>query len=358
MIGAATWTPALAVARAQNAQDRYDTAKTQMTQIIADYFTNSYSCWANRWADGLTAIDNAANALSVGWAAPPASDALVTNVLNACAAWLHDRRFPLVGWRVTGWREDSIVKLYWQVTWKYAAAVYAQDVAAQIAINNVAAPPVPTLVTQVPAVASLVGNFFEFPIVGASGYTHQGMGAGRMIRGDTRGPAAIALANGFQPINWGTAAYEPFFYGHATGDTPSVTTDAVVGNVRLAINAIFGARFHATAGPAWLAAELGRLGAGPPRGYIYEMNAGALASARVTGRPQGEEHVFLAIPDNAITNWWAVVRAPTNRHTVGPFPYPPPLNAPGVAIPGAAGPAPVIAPGVAATLSGGVDQLA
>jgi hypothetical protein len=347
MIAPADWNTPMNIARNQTRTDRFNAAVRGMRGCIADYFAESPRWWANRSADGLTPIDNAAHAVDNGWVgwggAGAASDAAVTTLLQACNHWLTTRN--LCGIRITGWREAHIHKLYWQTAWCYSCDNYAAQAMLTVAANNAGGN---ATVTQDPvAAAAAVGNPYDFNLCG---YVHQPLAPARVLRGDSRDPAAILLANGFQPVNLASRwLYKPWFDGNALDDTKSVTTVAA-----LAIEAGPAAHrigYPIGAGPAWLAAEQLRLNVGPPRGYVYEFNAGALQSTRLLGTPLGTEHIFLALPAGSIINWWFVQ---PDRSTVGPYPFPDPGHAPGVpAVP--LGPA---MPGVAATVSAAVRTLA
>lgn len=345
MIAAPVWNPAMILARGQTRTARFDAAMTGMQGVINDFFTDSYRCWANRTADGLAAIDAAANAVRNNWqawgGAGVAADASITTLLNACANWLANRR--VFGMRVTGWREPYIQKLYWQVAWCYSCDHYVQQALAQIGANNALGNA--TVPNGPVAAAALSGSPYNFV---NCGYFHQPLAPLRVLRGDTRGPNDPTLANGFQPINLANRwAYHPWFDGNAVGDTISVTTDPA-----LAIDAgpaahALGYVFNPAHMPGWLAAERIRLGVGVVRGYVYELNAGALPSTRLTEAPPGREHIYLALPAATIINWWFVTANP-HRCTVGPYPFPAPGAAPGVGV----------APGVPATVSAAPHTLA
>ncbi len=326
MIATPVWNPAIWAARVQPMNARTNCARIGMAQILNNYFQDSINCLANRRADGLAPIDQAAHALTAAWpGAGPLSaliDARVTAVLNACSSWLTNRRF--LGFRVTGWREAAIAALYWQTAWCYSCDNYARRAILAIGVNN--GLNVATTATEPVPVAQLIGNPYQFA---GSGYAHQNVPG--LLRGDSRGPDTIAnVSNGFQPRTVIYGAYQPWFDGHNTA-TPSTTNDQ-----QLAINAA-----KAAAGPggspagilpAWLngvLTGLAPLGANR-RGFVYELgNLGALNSTRLLAAPLGREHIFLAIPPAAITRWWVVL---SNSHTVGPFPFPAAALAPAMGV--------------------------
>jgi hypothetical protein len=316
MIAPAVWNPALLVARMQSRDDRFDSAVAGMTDIIDDFFQESARCWASRRADMLTPIDNAARAVRAGWVgwggAGLASDAAVTTLLNACTTWIAAHQFR--GIQFTHWRASHIKKLYWQTAWCYAADHYVQQAMATVAANNALGNA--TLTTDPVPMVAAVGNPYQFAPL--SGYAHRPTGA-RTLRGDTRGPDAIAIA-GFQARHLANRwQYKPFFARDAVA-TPSTTTDEALATEAPAAAHALGSPWGAA--PNWLLPTLGALGVnvGPARGFVYELNVANLTSTLLVGRPVGLEHVFLGIPVPLITNWWVVTG---NRRTVGPFPFPP-----------------------------------
>lgn len=287
-----------------------------MTGALNTFATNSRTWWANRRADGIRPIDQAIAVVQANWQLnngfSAQNDACVGNLLSACARWLAHRR--VLGLRVTGWREEPIRELYWQVAWCYSCDNYVQQALQQI--GNIGNNPI-TLTDPVNP-GSVEGNPYAY---NNSGFTHAAMAQPpRILRGDTRGPDDIDQAHGFLPINTGRWAYDPWFAGSASGTTPSVTTQE-----DLAIEAGPAARakkWPVGNSPAWLAGIIQNLTqANPPvYAFVYEFGQlGNALSARVTATQVGKEHVFLAIPAACITNWWAVL---PNRHTVGPFPFP------------------------------------
>ena len=330
MINPAVYNPALNVARLKSRDARTDCARIGMVGVIDAYRTNSVRAWANRKADGLGPIDGAVTALRANWQAQGGAvlvnDPLVQAVLSACKGWLDGRK--VAGMRVTGWREQSISELYWQTAWAYSCDNYAEQ-ARQLVINNNAINAV-TPVNAPVGIAAPQGSPYAFA-GGYSGYMHE-MLAGRVVRGDTRGPLSVQATNGFQSrmLNnrW---AYAPWFAGNATGGTVSVTT-----NVATAIEA---GPFAIATGegnidpaqiPAWLGNAVQAHSNQQVRGFVYEFGGLAgVQSTRVAEGPTGRENIFLAIPAANVANWWAVLM---NRQTVGPFPFPPGPVAPAAGI--------------------------
>lgn len=314
--------PALQVGRLQPVNVRCDCSAAGMVNILNDFNTNSYNCFANRKLDGLGDIDRAVAAVRTAWAnvgvgivAPVHLP--VENLLVACRSWLENRK--VFGLRVTGWREAPINELYWQAAWSYSSLLYMIRAQTTINGNNIAG--VATTVAD-PGAAGYAGNPYQFM---NSGYSHHALLApARLVRGDTRGPLSIQAASGFQAMHLNNLAnYSPWFSGNANHDTISITTDEAI-----AIDA--GPAAHALGAtpegalPPWLAGALGH--GTVRRGYVYEFaNIGNLNSTRMSTEPIGREHIFLGIPNACITNWW-VVRG--DRQTYGPIPYPPPPVAP------------------------------
>ncbi len=312
MIGPADWNIPINIARNQTRTERFTAAVRGMRGCITDYFTESPRWWANRSADGLTPIDNAAHAVDNGWVgwggAGAASDAAVTTLLQACNHWLTTRN--MCGIRITGWREAHIHKLYWQTAWCYSCDNYAAHAMLTVAANNAGG--IATVTQDPVAAAAAVGNPYDFNL---SGYIHQPLAPARVLRGDSRDPAAILLANGFQPVNLASRwLYKPWFDGNALDDTKSVTTDAA-----LAIEA--GPAAHALHHPIVGGTGMARGGTASAN-WVLARRAGTCTSStpprccrRVwVGTPVGTEHIFLASTRfGAIINWWFVL---INRSTV------------------------------------------
>jgi hypothetical protein len=175
MIGNTVFAPALQAARAQSIDRRIDAARAGPQGILNQFQTESRCVLANRWADGLTAIDTAVAALDAAWvnnagASSPggnANDTLVTAVLNASTTWIAARRFGRsAGYGITGWRVKPIQDLYWRVAWCFARDHFRQRAATQIGANNLNN--VATSLREPVAATSNVGNPYDFAGAGTS----------------------------------------------------------------------------------------------------------------------------------------------------------------------------------------------
>ena len=335
MITAAVLDPALTIAQAQAIGERHNAAQQGMVNILRTFRTKSKTWGCNRKADGLVPIDNAVAALEAAWPATPpvwaAVDPLVQAVLNACTSWLAGRK--VFGHRITGWRTPAIKKLYWQTAWAYNFKQYS------IAAHSAATTNLGTGALTSTAFGALpagVVNPFNFAGCGytieaaAAGVTPAGgaaIPAGNVLRGDSRGPLNIALANGFQGRSILTAGtYAPWFCGNAGDDVVSVTTDQNLPiNAAKAGKVTGGNRPTQADFPVWLSAAAG--GLRNLIGFVYEVQTGGGPNAcRLTSEPAGREYIYLELPNAVIVNWWAIHR---NGTTYGPIAFPAPVADPG-----------------------------
>lgn len=324
MVQATVLNPAITAAKLKDLEKRMDCATKGVSGVLSDFRTNSKVFGTNRKADGVGPIDTAVEELSRRWnptAALAVSDP-VEKVLKACAAWTSSRRSGVI--KITGWRQDSIDTLYWETAWAYACQVFANEALDAVVQGNGTGD-----VTTIDEVSGTDPAGFN-PYKHGTEYAHlrdafQAMGI--IYRGDTRGPAEILKANGFQARRLlDPTEYKPYFKGHAMGDTISTTDQQ-----NLSINAVSAAHARGEASalgavPKWIEDAIKDAGGQPRiRGFVYGINPGNHNATRVGDQPAGREEVFLAIPNGSISRIWAVLSA---TESVGPFPFPAPDTKP------------------------------
>lgn len=278
-----------------------------MVQVLTNYLMTSAGMLYPRPLDGMRALDVAATQLRTEWHTnePARFEPCIATLLDACVAWLADpTRHGFAR------REVSIRTLYWQVAWAYLCKLYAWHAWDRLEPNNDAHVTTSAVALPLPP----KGSPYHFPGTPYLREVHP-----LVYRGDTRGPVAIRASNGFQPKNLASRHnYGPWFDGHATGDTISMTNSD-----RLAINATGAAKATGAARqreggtnegevPAWLNQLV------PSRkGWVYEVAPGPGIEAIVLGNER-RELVYLAIPVQRVVRWWAVLQ---NNTTFGPFTY-------------------------------------